>query len=309
MYDLVIIGGGPAGVAAGIYAARKKIKTVLVTDFFGGQSLVSNDVENWIGVKNASGLELAKMMEEHLRAQEDIEIMDGTLVSKIEKIADKKNQSFKVSVENGKVLEAKTILISLGSRRKKLNILGERELEGKGVSYCATCDAPLFKNKVVAVAGGGNSGLEAVTDLIPYASKIYLIHRSDALKGDPITQDKIRSNPKVEIILNAQMQEVFGETSVSGLKYKDKSGEIKEIKCEGVFVEIGSMPNNDLVKNIVKLNDWGEIVVDHKTQQTSEPGIWAAGDVTDVSYKQNNISMGDAVKAALNIHDYLKRTS
>lgn len=302
IYDLVIVGGGPAGVAAGVYAARKKIKTALITDSFGGQSLVSDDIENWIGTKSVSGFDLAKMFEEHLRSQEDIEVRDGDLVSKIEKAA----VGFKITTEGGEIFETKTVLLTAGSRRRKLGVAGEDKFEGKGVQYCSTCDAPIFKDKVVAVAGGGNSGLEAVIDLLPYASKIYLLHRKEALKGDAVTQEKIRQESKVEIILNAEIQEILGEKIVSALTYKDKSSEtIKRLSVQGVFVEIGSVPNSDLVKELVKTNNYGEVIVDHRTQATSNSGIWAAGDVTDVLYKQNNISAGDAIKAVLNIYDYL----
>lgn len=304
MYDLIIVGGGPGGVAAGVYAARKKIKTLLVTDSFGGQSLVSADVQNWIGTKSVSGFELGKMLEEHLRAQEDIEVVDGDLVASVEKTAD----GFLVKTQNGKSFETKYVLITSGSRHRKLNIPGEQSLDGKGVSYCSTCDAPLFKDKVVAVVGGGNAGLEAVIDLFPYASKIYLLEYSEGLKGDPITQEKVKNNPKTEIIMMAETREILGDKFVTGLTYKNRtSGEAKELALGGVFVEIGAIPNSDFVKGMVELNKYGEIVVDHKTQATSQPGIWAVGDVTDVLYKQNNISAGDAVKAVLNIYDKLSK--
>lgn len=298
MYDLIIVGGGPGGVAAGVYAARKKIKTLLITDSFGGQSLVSADVRNWIGTKSVSGFDLGKMLEEQLRDQEDIDIVDGDLVLKVEKSAD----GFRLTTRNGKNFEAKYLLLACGSRRRKLGVPGEKEFDGKGVAYCSTCDAPVFKNKVVAVVGGGNAGLEAVVDLFPYASKIYLIVRSGSVKGDPVTQEKVKSNPKVEIIYNALTQEILGNQLVTGLKYKDLGGEIKELKLDGVFVEIGAVPNSEMVKDLVQLNQLGEVIVDHKTQQTSDPAIWAVGDISDVLYKQNNISAGDAVKAVLNIY-------
>jgi NADH-dependent peroxiredoxin subunit F len=306
LYDLVIIGGGPAGAAAGVYAARKKIKVLLIAKEFGGQSLVSDNVENWIGSKKITGFELAQMLEGHLRAQEDLEIIDGELARQVQK----SGEGFKVTTESGKTYETKTVLLAVGSHRRKLGVPGEDKFEGKGVVYCSTCDAPVFKGKTVAVVGGGNSGLEAVVDLFPYADKIYLVHRSEALKGDPITQEEIRSNPKVEIILNAETTEIVGDKVVEKMKYKDKiSGEMKELKVDGVFVEIGSVPNSEMVKELVELDNYGQVVVDHKTQATSEKGIWAAGDITDVLYKQNNISAGDAVKAVLNIYDYLKSLS
>ncbi|KKW47402.1 MAG: Alkyl hydroperoxide reductase subunit F [Parcubacteria group bacterium GW2011_GWA1_60_11] len=311
MEDLVIIGGGPAGVAAGVYAARKKIKTVLITDSFGGQSLVSADIQNWIGDPSLTGFELAQKLEKHLKAQEDIKIVESDLVSKIETMdstSSPQGGGFRVETKQGTTLETRTVLMALGSRRRRLGVPGEDKFEGKGVVFCSTCDAPLFKDKVTAVVGGGNAGLEAVRDLLSYASKIYLVVRSDALKGDPITQDTVKQSPKVDIIYNAETQEILGDGFVTALRYKDKaSGGVKELKLDGVFVEIGSVPNSDLVKDVVERNERGEIVVDHKTQRTSLPGIWAAGDVSDVLYKQNNVSVGDAVKAVLNIYDYLHK--
>lgn len=306
MYDLIIIGGGPGGVAAGIYGARKKIKAALITDSFGGQSLVSADVQNWIGTKSVSGYDLAKMLEEHLRAQKDIDVFDTDLVASVER----QGEGFTIQTQKGKMYETKTILVLSGSHRKKLGVPGEKELDAKGVFYCSICDAPVMDRKTVAVIGGGNTGLEAAVDLVPYASKIYILEFSDALKGDPITQEKLKANPKVEIIFSAKTTEILGSESVTGLKYEDqKTKEIKELKLDGVFVEIGAIPNADFLKGLVAVNAAGEIVVDHKTQKTSVPGIWAAGDVSDVLYKQNNISAGDAIKAVLNIEEYLRKIS
>lgn len=306
MYDLVIIGGGPAGAAAGVYAARKKIKTAVITGEFGGQSLVSADVQNWIGTKSISGLDLAKSFEEHLRAQDGLDILKGEWVEGVEK----KQSGFIVRTKSGKNLDTKTVLVVSGSSRKKLGVPGEAKLDGKGVAYCSTCDAPVFSGQEVAVIGGGNAGLEAVVDLLPYASKIYLLEYGDKLKGDPLTQEKIKNNSKVEIITKAKTLEILGDEFVSGLKYEDLAGGgEKELKVTGVFVEIGAIPNAGPVKDLVKTNALGEIVVDHKTQITSCEGIWAAGDVSDVLYKQNNISAGDAVKAVLNIYEYLNKNA
>lgn len=291
-------------MAAGIYAARKKIKSTIILESFGGQSLVSAGIENWIGTKSVSGFDFSQMLEAHLRAQEGIDIFDGDLVVKVEKEGD----SFKVMTRDGKALEARTILVASGSKRRKIGVPGEAEFEGRGVAYCSTCDAPIFKDKDVAVIGGGNAGLETVVDLFAYASKIYLLEFGEALKGDPITQEKIKAHPKTEIILNAKTLEVLGDQFVTGLKYEDrKSGENKELKVGGVFVEIGSIPNADFVAGLVSVNKAGEIIVDHRTQESSLEGVWAAGDVTDVLYKQNNISAGDAIKAVLSIYDYLNK--
>jgi alkyl hydroperoxide reductase subunit F len=260
MYELIIIGGGPAGVAAGVYAARKKIKTLLIAESFGGQSLVSADVQNWIGTKSVSGFDLAQMLEQHLKAQEDIEIIEGDLAAGVEKIA----AGFVVKTRDGKSFETKYVLLCSGSRRRRLGVPGEDKFEGKGVVYCSICDAPLFKDKTVAVVGGGNAGLEAVIDLLPYAKKIYLIVRSGELKGDAVTQEKVSTHANVEVIYNATTTEVAGADFVTGLRYLDTSaggaGVPKELALEGVFVE---------------------------------------------SYKQNNISAGDAVKAVLHIYETL----
>lgn len=290
-------------MAAGIYAARKKIKTLLIAESFGGQSIDSTEIHNWIGTKAVSGYDFAKMLEEHLRAQDDsIEIIDGERIGEIEKL----DGGYRVATESGKNFETKYLLITSGSHRKRLDIPGGKEFDGKGVAYCSTCDAPLFKDKMVAVVGGGNSAVEAVIDLLAYASKIYLIHRRDTLRADPVSQERIKNQPKVEFILNAEVQEIFGQDFVSGLKYRDKTaGEVKELKVDGVFVEIGSEPNTDFVKDLIKLDGFGSIMIDHRTQRTSDPGIWAAGDVTDGLYRQNNISAGDAVRAVLNIYDKL----
>lgn len=290
-------------MAAGVYAARKKIKTLLITESFGGQSMVSADVRNWIGTKSISGFDLAKNLEEHLRAQESIDIRSPELV----KIVKGKEKVFLVETDKGNTFETKTIILTSGSRHRVLNVPGEKEFEGKGVVYCSTCDAPIFAGKTVAVVGGGNAGLEAVVDLFPYAGKIYLLEYGDALKGDPITQERIKngSNP-VEIIFNAQTEVIMGEKFVRGLRYKDRiSEETKELKLDGVFVAIGATPNSAMVKDLVELNTRGEVLIDSKTGKTSREGIWAAGDVTDDPFKQNNISAGDAVKAALSVYQYL----
>lgn len=310
MYDLIIVGGGPGGVAAGVYAARKKMKTLLITDTFGGQSLVSNDIQNWIGMKSISGFDLGKALEEHVRAQEGIEIADEQLVTKIEK-KDAANDTagFVVATNTGKTFETKYLLLASGSRRKRLGVPGEDQFDGKGVVFCTTCDAPLFGGKTVVVVGGGNSALEGVLDLIPYASKIYLMVRSEILRGDPTTQEKVKTHPQVEVLWNSTIEEIKGDKFVNGIRYKNvKTGETKDLALDGVFVEIGLIPNSDFVKDLVTLDAYGHIVVDHRTQATSQNGIWAAGDVSDVLYDQNNISVGDSIKAVLNIYDQLKKS-
>ncbi len=303
-YDLIIVGGGPAGISAGIYAARKKIKFLIITDSFGGQSLTSGSIENWIGIKKISGFELAKALEEHLKSQVGVEILEDEKVIKVSKT----NFGFLVETNNGKKIETKTVLITSGSKKRELDVKGEYKFKGKGVCYCTTCDAPLFKNKIVAMIGDGNSALDGVVDLLPYASKIYLLVRSNKLKGDAITQERMGKSEKVEIVFNASILEILGESFVEGIKYKDNvSGEEKILEVKGVFVEIGAIPNSELVKNLVDLNEKEEIKVDHKTGASSLIGVWSAGDVSDALYKQNNIAVGDAIKAVLNIYDYLQK--
>ncbi len=301
-YDVAIIGGGPAGVAAGVYAARKKLRTVLITDNFGGQSVVSAEIQNWIGTTVISGLALAENLEAHLRAQENIEIAEGARAASVAP----EGNGFGITTEADKKFYAKTILLATGSGRRRLGVPGEREFEGKGVVYCATCDAPLFGGKDVAVVGGGNAGLEAVVCLLPYARHIFLLECTGALRGDEVTIEKIEKQPSVEVITDAEAEAIVGERMVRGIRYRPVGGGAPvEIPVDGVFVEIGIVPSSDVVRGLVALNGRGEVTVDPRTQATSRAGIWAAGDVTDGLYRQNNISAGDAVKAILNIWDFL----
>lgn len=311
MYDLIIIGGGPAAVGAGVYAARKKLKTLVITESFGGQSITSDKIENWIGDISISGFDLAEKLEKHLRAQESIEIAMPEKATRVEVsenmfivstcLADESRQA-----DQQKTYHAKSIIVASGARRRRLGIPGEDQFEGKGVAFCSTCDAPLFAGKDVSVVGGGNAGLEAVVDLFPYAKNIYLLVRSDTLKGDPITQEEIKKNSKVQIMYNATTKEIVGEKFVSGLHYRDtQTNEEKMLSVGGVFVEIGSVPNSEMARDLVKTNNFGEIIIDSKTAATSHPGIFAAGDVTDEMYKQNNISVGDGITAALSAYNYL----
>ncbi|OGZ41683.1 MAG: hypothetical protein A3C80_01095 [Candidatus Ryanbacteria bacterium RIFCSPHIGHO2_02_FULL_45_43] len=302
VFDLIILGGGPAGVAAGVYAARKRLTTLLITESIGGQSEVSANVQNWIGMASVSGFELAQMFEKHLRAQESIDIQ---MPEKAKKVL-KSGNEFIVETESGATYKSRGLIIATGARRRKLNIPGEEEFNGKGIAYCSTCDAPIFKGKDVVVVGGGNAGLEAVVDLLPYATKIYVLEFSDALRGDTVTLERIKQDEKVEIITSAQALRIEGNKFLEKIVYKDRVTEKeKQLDVGGVFVEIGSVPNSELVKDLVSINKHGEIIIDHKTAATSAEGIWAAGDVTDEIFKQNNISAGDAVKAALSAYSYL----
>ncbi len=301
--DIVIIGGGPAGISAGIYAARKQMDAVIVADHFGGQSMVSASVENWIGEETIGGLALAKKLEAHLRAQEGIEIAQPNKVTNIQK--DGKN--FAVTLDSGETYVTKSVLIATGAHHRHLNVPGEEQFIGKGVVFCSTCDAPMFRGRQVAVVGTGNSGLEAVEDLIPYAEKITLVSRSERIGGDPVTFAKIAQNEKVEVLYNATTTAIAGEVMVTGLVYRDNlTNEEKTLPVSGVFVEIGMEPSNELVKDLVDLDERGHVVVDAATGTTSTPGIFAAGDVTNVPFRQNNISAGDAIKALLSAYAYVK---
>ncbi|MDA3840259.1 MAG: FAD-dependent oxidoreductase [Patescibacteria group bacterium] len=300
MYDIVIIGGGPAAISSGIYASRKKLNTLLITESFGGQSIVSDSIENWIGEENIGGFDLAQKLEKHLRAQEGIEINIG---EKVEKVLEE-GETFIVKTNKGEY-KTKTVMVTSGGRRRKMGVPGEEKFNGKGVVFCSTCDAPLFRGKEAAVVGGGNSGIEAVIDLLPYATKITLINNTDILKGDPQTVSEIEGNEKVEIIHNAQVKEIKGEVLVEALVYLNKDGVEEILNLQGVFVEIGSVPNSEMVADLVELNDYKEIVSDHRTYETSKKGIYAAGDVTDEIYKQNNIAAGDAITATLSAYNYL----
>ncbi|MDO8561127.1 MAG: FAD-dependent oxidoreductase [bacterium] len=315
LYDVIIIGAGPAGVAAAIYAARKKLKILLVTESFGGQSIVSDDIQNWIGETHISGFDLARKLEAHVRSFSDaVEVAIKERAKSVREIVCNdagRVCDFEVETESGKKFQTKSIIITAGARRKKLGVSGEDRLSGKGVAYCSTCDAPLFSDKMVAVIGGGNAGLESVIDLFPYAAGIYLLEYGEQLKGDPVTQEEMKKNPKLkEIIFNAQILEILGDKFVGGLKYKDKkTGKEEILDVEGVFVEIGSVPNSEIVEDLVKLDKWGQVIIDSKYASTSHAGVFAAGDITDDPFKQNNVSVGDGVKAALSAYAYLLNLS
>ncbi|MDO8492654.1 MAG: FAD-dependent oxidoreductase [bacterium] len=305
MYDLTIIGGGPAGVSGGVYAARKRLKTLFITESFGGQSIVSEDIQNWIGFPSISGTELAKSMEAHLRtyASDIVDIKIGSRVKSIEK----KDANFAITLESGEVYESKMILLTVGSTRRKLTVPGADIFENKGITYCASCDGPIFSGKDVAVIGGGNAGFETTAQLSAYCKSVTLIHRSESFsKADPLTIEKVLGKPNVKGVLNAELLSIEGDKFVTGLTYKNSvSGEIIKLPVEGVFVEIGLVPSTDFVKELVELNSYGQIIIDPKTEATKTPGIWAAGDCTDSLYHQNNIASGDAVRALEDIYVHL----
>jgi len=304
LYDLAIIGGGPAGVAAGVYAARKQLKTVFIAKDFGGQSIVSEGVENWIGTIKISGPDLAKNLENHLRAYASkvVDIKAGEMVTKITQVSE---GGFLVKTDSGEY-RAKTVLVTAGSARRKLMVPGAKALEHKGITYCASCDGPLFAGMDVAVIGGGNAGFETAAQLLAYAKSVTLIHKNDEFKADPITVKKVLGNPKMRAMLSTDILEVKGDKFVTGLVYQNKeSGGPKELPVQGIFAEIGSTPATDFLGSLVKLTPYKQIIVDPKNQRASVAGIWAAGDCTDGLYHQNNIAAGDAVKALEDIYMYL----
>lgn len=303
MYDLAIIGGGPAGVAAGVYASRKRLKTVFITKDFQGQSSVSDGVENWIGDIKIPGIELSKKLENHLKAYagDIVDIKEGELCEQISK----SGNGFTVKTNKG-TYQTKTVLITTGSYRRKLEAKGAEEFDNKGLTYCATCDGPLFADQDVVVVGGGNAAFESAAQLLAYCKSVTLINRSEKFRADEVTVSRVLANPKMKAIKDAVVTEVKGEQFVNGLVYKDvKTGETAELNITGVFVEIGLLPNTSFAKEVVKLDQHNHIVVDPRNQRASTAGIWAAGDCTDGLYHQNNIAAGDAVKALEDIYMYL----
>lgn len=306
MHDLIIIGGGPAGVAAGVYAARKRLKSVLITEEFGGQSTVSEGIENWIGTERITGAELAKSFKEHLMAYKGdvVDVVEGDCVESLVKSED----GFTVGTRDGKSFTARAVLIASGAGRKKLDIPGAGQFENKGVTYCASCDGPLFAGQDVVVVGGGNAGFETAAQLLAYSKTVTLIHRRDTFKADAITVEKVLAHPNMSVLTNTEPVEVQGEKFVSGLVVKNRdTGETKELAITGVFAEIGVIPNTDYAKGIVELDEVGRVVTNPKNQTTNVEGIWAVGDATDELYHQNNIAAGDAVKALEDIYQWTMR--
>lgn len=301
-FDVLVVGGGPAGAAAAVYAARKGIRTGIVAERFGGQVLDTNAIENFISVKETEGPKLVSALEEHVRSYE-VDIMNTQRAEKLTP-----GEMIEIDLANGAKLKSKTVIISTGARWRELNVPGEKEYRGKGVAYCPHCDGPLFKGKPVAVVGGGNSGVEAAIDLAGFVSHVTLLQFDDQLKADAVLQKKLFSLPNVKVICQAQTTEVTGDGGkVTGLDYIDRAtGSTHHLELAAVFVQIGLIPNTDWLKGTINLSQYGEIEVDSHGM-TSVPGVFAAGDVTTVPYKQIVIALGDGAKASLGAFDYLIR--
>ena len=319
-YDLIIIGGSAAATAAGVYAARRNLNFRIISKDFGGEVATSGEIGNWPGINQTNGLTLANQFKEHLKFYK-VDIEEGV---EVEKITKQEDDTFCITAKTGKeetmamgkmpengnsALKcdyiAKTVLIATGVHPRELNVPGEKELRNKGVSYCTVCDGPLFPGKAVAIIGGGNSALEAGIMMADIAAKVYMINKNPAFKGDQVLMDNLLSKKNVEVVYNAVTTQILGDGFVSSLKYKDQSGE-HELKIDGIFIHIGMIPNSKLVPPEVEKTQAGEIVVS-KNCETNIPGLFAAGDVTDVPFKQIVIAAGQGTCALLQAVNYLNR--
>jgi len=302
MYDLIIIGGGPAGVAAGIYSARQKLQTLLITKEFGGQmTKKAVAIENYPGFEKISGLQLSQKFEKHLRKQGiEIERDSVSLIKKADSL-------FYITTGNRQKFEARAVIVASGADPRPLEVPGEKKYIGRGVSYCATCDAPLFAGKEVAVIGGGNAGFETAVALSRWAEKIYILERSGKLAADEANQEMARRTKRIQTITNVDLKKIDGEQFVHSIVYQDsKTGKKTALRVEGVFVEIGNVPATGFVKNLVEFNNRDEIKINPGTNMTKTPGLFAAGDATDIKYKQIVIAAGQGTQAALSVSQYLK---
>ncbi|MEZ2717191.1 alkyl hydroperoxide reductase subunit F [Niallia circulans] len=300
-FDVLVVGGGPAGASAAIYAARKGIRTGIVAERFGGQIMDTLAIENFISVKQTEGPKLAASLEEHVK-EYNIDVMNLQRAKRLEK-----KDLIEIELENGAVLKSKSVILSTGARWRNVGVPGEAEFKNKGVAYCPHCDGPLFTGKDVAVIGGGNSGIEAAIDLAGIVKHVTVLEFMSELKADSVLQERLNSLPNVTVLKNVQTKEITGTDKVNGITYVEReTGEEKHIELAGVFVQIGLVPNTDWLEGTVERNRMGEILVD-KHGATSLPGVFAAGDCTDSAYKQIIISMGSGATASLGAFDYLIR--
>ncbi len=298
LYDLIIIGGGPAGTAAAVYAARKQLKTLLILKEWGGQSIVSDDIQNWIGTPHISGADLAKSLKAHvLEYKGDIlTVAENELVAAVAGT----DGNFTVTTDKN-TYNGKTVLVATGSARRKLTIPGAAEYENKGITYCASCDGPLFGGMDVAVVGGGNAGFESAAQLLAYCKSVTLLSRSEP-RADAITVEKLQKNENFKLIVGAAPKSIEDNTFVESITYTDVSGADITLPVSAVFVEVGQVPATSFVEGVVELTPTKNVVINPRTQETSVKGIWAAGDCTEVLYHQNNIAAGDAVRALEDIY-------
>ncbi len=296
LYDLIIIGAGPAGITAAVYAARKKLNFLVITEDIGGQTALSGDIENYTGYQFITGPDLTQKFIEHMK-QFKIEVKEGEEVQELKKI----ENIVKITTDQN-IYESKTAVIASGKTPRLLNVPGEKEFKNKGVTYCATCDAPLFEGRDVAVIGGGNSGLDAVLQLIKIANKIYLIENRSALKADEIMVEKAKASGKVTFFTNTKVLKIEGDSAVKSMTI-EQNGQSKVLEVGGIFIEIGSIPSVNFAKDLKK-NEWNEIIVD-KHNRTNIDGIFAAGDVSDIPEKQIIIAAGEGSKALLSVFEYL----
>jgi len=306
IYDVTIIGAGPAGLTAAIYCGRNRLRTLVLSSNLGGQTAISGEVANYPGYNSISGIELINKMHQQATGTSSADIKIGTDYE-ITRL-DYKDKEFSITTKGGETYKSSTVIITAGKNPKRLNIPGEKEFEGRGVSYCATCDGPFFKNKTVAVIGGGYSATEAVEMLIRNNATVFVLSISEGLDGEKITLENVKNSDKVTIVPFAHTTQILNDKSkVTGVEYRDgKTGETKQIKVDGIFIEIGSQPNTTHFEGLVNLNQWKEIEVDNKNS-TKIPGLFAAGDVTNVWGKQIVIAAGEGAKAAMAVGEYLAR--
>ena len=303
IYDLIIIGGGPAGMTAGIYAARQQLKTLLITKDFGGQmAKKAVNIENYPGFEEISGLDLIKIFERQLRNHK-INIEINTVKS-----VEKNGEIFLITTGDRKKFQSKTVIAASGADPRPLEVEGEKEFIGKGVSYCVSCDGPLFVQKTVVVVGGGNAGFEAALSLSNYAKKVYILESGAKIRAEQIIQDQVKKIAKISLLAEVVLQKIQGKSFVESVVYQEKtSKKIVTLDVQGIFVEIGSQPATSFVKDLVDFNEKDEIVVDPKTSMTRTPGLFSAGDVDDVPYKQVVIACGEGAKAAISVSIYLQK--
>ncbi len=320
VYDLIIVGGGPAGAGAGVYAGRKKLDTLVIKAAWGGQSVVSADIHNWIGTKSISGEKLAKDLQEHVEAYksdifeivtDEVISVERENISPLSKGVDTHAVSaggFLIKTKNNNSYQSKTVLVTAGSNRRALDIPGAKEFEHKGLTYCASCDGLFFADMDVVVVGAGNAGFESALQLSAYCKSVTILIRGENIRADELTVEAVKRDPKIKLMFNTVPVEIVGEKTVAGLKVSNNGNE-ETLNISGIFVEIGQIPNTMSVSELVKIDKIGKIEIDPWTGRTSVPGIWAAGDCTNIKYHQNNIAVGEGVKALEDIYQYIKTNS